>query len=500
MSNLKRILVGMLILTLLGVQMAPQRAAAQAGTKTYEVTVTNITTSKQGLSPIVIATHPASVHAWQMGQMASKGLEVVAEDGMPDMLASELKGNATDVVATHSHLLPGDSITVTITAKDGDVLSAATMLIQTNDGFTGLDNAALTDGSTDTMAYDAGTEENTEKATDVPGPPFGGKSNSPDTSPHQPIALHTGITGKADVTPDFNWTGPVARFTVRAITPATVAPGMRAFDVTVTNITKSMQGLSPLVVATHPASAHAWQMGQMASKGVEILAEDGMPAMLADELKGVATDVAATKSHLFPGDSITVRVMAKDGDVLSAATMLIQTNDGFTGLDSVALNEGDTDAMAYDAGTEENTEAAADVPGPPFGGMMHGPDSTPHQPISMHQGITGKADVKPEMFNWTGPVARFSVRAVVPNTAAPPAQPAPPTVVPPAVVPPAPPPVVAPPAPPAQVPPVVASTPVVPTMPKTGAGDWDMWPLAAVAGALFLLGLFLRRRSAFSRR
>jgi LPXTG-motif cell wall-anchored protein len=486
MSNLKRILVGMLILTLLGVQMAPHRVAAQAGTKTYEVTVTNITTSKQGLSPLVIATHPASVHAWQMGQMASKGLEVVAEDGMPDMLASELKAGATDVVATHAHLLPGDSITVTITAKDGDVLSAATMLIQTNDGFTGLDNAPLTDGSTDTMAYDAGTEENTEKATDVPGPPFGGKSNSPDTSPHQPIGPHTGIAGNADVTPDFNWTGPVARFTVRAITPATVAPGMRAYDVTVTNTTNSMQGLSPLVVATHPASARAWQMGQMASKGLEILAEDGMPAMLADELKGVATDVATTKAHLLPGDSITVRVMAKDGDMLSAATMLIQTNDGFTGLDSVALAEGDTDAMAYDAGTEENTEAAADVPGPPFGGMMHGPDSAPHQPISMHQGITGKADVKPEMFNWTGPVARFSVRVAVPNTAAPPV-----------VAPPAPP-VVAPPAPPVSVPPVVPAP--MPSMPKTGAGDMDMWPLAAAAGALFLVGLLLRRRSAFSRR
>jgi archaellum component FlaF (FlaF/FlaG flagellin family) len=493
MSNLKRTLVGMLVLTLLGVQMAPQKAAAQAGTKTYEVTVTNITTSKQGLSPLVIATHPASVHAWQMGQMASKGLEVVAEDGMPDMLANELKGGgATDVVATHAHLLPGDSITVTITAKDGDVLSAATMLIQTNDGFTGLDNAPLTDGSTDTMAYDAGTEENTERATDVPGPPFGGKSNSPDSSPHQPIGPHPGIAGNADVTPDFNWTGPVARFTVRAITPATVAPGMRAYDVTVTNITNSMQGLSPLVVATHPASARAWQMGQMASKGLEILAEDGMPAMLADELKGVATDVAATKSHLFPGDSITVRVMAKDGDVLSAATMLIQTNDGFTGLDSVALAEGDTDAMAYDAGTEENTEAAADVPGPPFGGMMNGPDSTPHQPIAMHQGITGKADVKPEMFNWTGPVARFSVRAVAP--AAVPTPVAPPAVAPTTVVPP----VAA--APTAVAPPVVAPTSVMPSMPKTGAGDMDLWPLAAAAGALFLVGLLLRRRSAFSRR
>src|SRR5437868_3482011 len=148
MLNLKRILIGMLALTLLGPPMASHRvaSAAQAGTKTYEITVTNINSGKQGLSPLVIATHPASVHAWQLGQQASKGLELVAEEGMPDMLATELKDKATDVATTHAHLLPGDSITVRITAKEGDMLSAATMLIQTNDGFTGLDSVPLTDG------------------------------------------------------------------------------------------------------------------------------------------------------------------------------------------------------------------------------------------------------------------------------------------------------------------------------------------------------------------
>src|SRR5205814_8629827 len=94
-----------------------------------------INSGKQGLSPLVIATHPASAHAWQMGQLASKGLELVAEEGMPDMLASELKGATTDVAVTHAHLLPGDSTTVRVTAKQGHVLSAATMLMQDDDSF-----------------------------------------------------------------------------------------------------------------------------------------------------------------------------------------------------------------------------------------------------------------------------------------------------------------------------------------------------------------------------
>jgi len=499
MTRLKLILVGMLALTVPGLLLGFHPAAAQAGTKTYEVTVTNINNAMQGLSPLVIATHPAGVHAWQMGQLASKGTELLAEEGMPDMLASEVKGSATDVQTTHAHLLPGDSITVTITAKQGDMISAATMLIQTNDGFTGLDSAPIAEGSTDTMAYDAGTEENTELKADVPGPPFGGKMHGPDPNPKVAISAHPGIAGNADVTPDFKWTGPVARFTIHEITPPAVAPGTTAYDVTVMNINNGMQGLSPLFVATHPASAHAWQMGQMASKGLELLAEEGMPAMIAGEVKGLATDVQTTNAHLLPGDSITVRVMAKPGDVLSAGTMLIQTNDGFTGLDSVAINAGDQDTVAYDAGTEINTELKADVPGPPFGGKMHGPDPNPHEAIAMHPGIVGNADVTPD-FKWTGPVARFSIAAVA-SAPAPAATPVAAATTAPAAtqVP------VATIVPEATSAPVTTTspeaTPVTPLMPHTGGGGTDMWTLVLGVGAFLLLGFgLLFRRSSLARR
>ena len=465
MSIRRNITTGLVTLSMLGVALAPVGASAQGmAMKTYEVTITNITTSKQALSPPIIATHPASAHAWQMGQPASKGVELVAEEGMTDMLAAEVKGVATDVQAAHAHLMPGDSITLKIMAHDGDVLSAATMLIQTNDGFTGLDSAPLTAGDKDTVAYDAGTEDNTEAKAHVPGPPFGGKNAGPDTTPRQPISMHTGIKGTADVTPDFNWSGPVARFSIKMVDAA--PPSGPTYDVTITNITTSMQALSPPIIATHPASAHAWQMGQPASKGLELVAEDGKSDMLASELKAVATDVQPAKAHLFPGDYITLRITAKDGDVLSAATMLVQTNDGFTGLDSVALAAGDKDTMAYDAGTEENTELKADIPG--FGGMMHGPDTTPHQAITMHQGITGKAEVTPE-FNWSGPVARFTITMVSAGTS----QPTPGTV----------------PAPiPAPQPPAVS-----PNMPKTGTGDTSLWLLVLGAGSLFLSGLAARR-------
>ncbi|HUS17915.1 MAG TPA: hypothetical protein VM536_23205, partial [Chloroflexia bacterium] len=78
MFNVKGIGIGVLTLGLLGLPAAPHSAAAQMASKTYEITVTNITTSMQGLSPLVIASHPASVHGWQMGQQPSKGLELLA--------------------------------------------------------------------------------------------------------------------------------------------------------------------------------------------------------------------------------------------------------------------------------------------------------------------------------------------------------------------------------------------------------------------------------------
>ena len=41
MFNVKQLVVGALTLSLLGVPTTPHHAAAQAGTKTYEITVTN---------------------------------------------------------------------------------------------------------------------------------------------------------------------------------------------------------------------------------------------------------------------------------------------------------------------------------------------------------------------------------------------------------------------------------------------------------------------------
>lgn len=192
---------------------------------------------------------------------------------------------------------------------------------------------------------------------------------------------------------------------------------MSMYEVTITNLTTG-QPLSPPVIATHDPSVFVFKKGQAASASLKLLAEDGKNLMLAGELGEAAaekkvTDVVALGMgyKIMPGESKTFMVAAKPGDVLSVATMLAATNDGFTGVSGMKLDGTApmmTEAMAMDAGTEQNTERMKDVPAPSMGMGMA--PTTPAEPVMEHKGITGKGDLDKAMFGWTGPVARIEVK------------------------------------------------------------------------------------------
>lgn len=112
---------------------------------------------------------------------------------------------------------------------------------------------------------------------------------------------------------------------------------------------------------------------------------------------------------------------------LSIVSMLICTNDGFTGLNAVRLPKrvGDVvsiDAVAYDAGTEENTEAFADLV-PPCGPLtgfdsqgqgtgMSNPALAEGGVVSEHLGISGGSDLEVDPHDWIGPIARVVVERI----------------------------------------------------------------------------------------
>lgn len=375
---------------------------------TYEITLENLT-SAQVFSPPLFLTHRPHVRLFQIGKYASDELRAIAEDGNngPAAELASASERVFDVAATSAPVPPGQKVTVEVIAPPGAKLSLASMLVQTNDGFTGADRIRLPRNGTETYnldTYDAGTEANNERAAFIPGPPFGGTQRDPT---QEPITHHHGIQGGADLDPAvYNWTDPSARLTVTRV------DNWITYQVTLKNLT-SAQVFSPPLFVAHTKALQLFTLGYKASDELRVLAEDGnngpLSALLADA-PGVFA-VQATSAPLPPGQSVTVTLQAPRGARLSLASMLVQTNDGFAGVDSLALRgrEREIRVRTYDAGTEANNELADFVPGPPFGGTQRAPTS---EPILRHPGILGVGDVDKATYDWKEPSGMLTIEPV----------------------------------------------------------------------------------------
>jgi len=205
--------------------------SASAQETTYTVTIENLTEG-QPFTPPVIAAHTADMRIFETGSAASDELAQLAENGNNDPLAGVLSGSSAVAayVSGDAPVMPGETAALSISAPAGMYLSAAFMLICTNDGFSGVDSLMLpASGSTpvDTNAYDAGSEMNTEDFADIVPPCQGligvesddegtGMSN-PDLAEGGVITMHAGVQGGDDLTvADHGFSNPVARITVTA--------------------------------------------------------------------------------------------------------------------------------------------------------------------------------------------------------------------------------------------------------------------------------------------
>jgi len=211
---------------------------------------------------------------------------------------------------------------------------------------------------------------------------------------------------------------------------------LRTYRVTIENETDG-QPFSPGVAITHKRSTGLFHVGDQASPGIEAIAEDGNdgPAVAAEMAAQGVTDVfdinrPITREDTTVGtftDKFTFEIKARPSDRLSLAVMLICTNDGFTGLDSVKLpKEGSVTyhAAGYDAGTENNTERSTDIVDPcsalgptplagdPNGNQDAAVDTSPHGAIHNHPGIAGGADLSASMHGWTNPVAGITIERI----------------------------------------------------------------------------------------
>jgi len=136
---------------------------------------------------------------------------------------------------------------------------------------------------------------------------------------------------------------------------------------------------SPLVGGVHSDRAVYWKVGELASPGIKLMAEEGMPDGLASELKadisrgralGVLSSPVTTDS---PGsNTIASFKVTRDFPLVTLVTMFGSTPDWFTGVSGLSLLD-DQDWIEeefiplypFDAGTQQNLAFALHQPPEP---------------------------------------------------------------------------------------------------------------------------------------
>jgi hypothetical protein len=115
-------------------------------------------------------------------------------------------GSAIANISSEAPVAPGAQTTLTLTTDSLEALklSLSTMMVNTNDGFTGLNamdvsSLAVNETLTHfTLAYDAGTESNSESSGTIPGPADGGEGFNEARDDVNVVAMHPGVVSQHD--------------------------------------------------------------------------------------------------------------------------------------------------------------------------------------------------------------------------------------------------------------------------------------------------------------
>jgi len=212
--------------------------------------------------------------------------------------------------------------------------------------------------------------------------------------------------------------------------PATAAN----LDIKITNLTNGIY-FTPLMIAAHNANTHLFQAGDVASANVQAMAEGGVTSGLAMFAQSMGADVIedAANGLLGPTTSATINLTnSGSNNFLSLTAMMLPTNDGFVGLDSLQIPTAPGTYTyflnAYDAGTEANDElitgggaiGVAGIPADPGADAGNGGtgvsmiDNNTH--IHIHRGTLGDTDLNggisdldSRIHRWLNPVAQIQI-------------------------------------------------------------------------------------------
>jgi len=207
------------------------------------------------------------------------------------------------------------------------------------------------------------------------------------------------------------------------------------YKITIYNLTTG-QPFTPPVIAVHNRRADLFEVGESAIDGVIAIAENGNNEPLVSAIAGNpdVADYAVGSTPIVPAnnpggtgfESVQTFTVTTDRRArrLSIVAMLICTNDGFVGVDSVRLPTFRTTvyANAYETRTEQNTEDFADIV-PPCQGLigessedegtgMSNPALAEDGVVIPHIGIIGDNDLDSRIQDWADPVAKIVIERV----------------------------------------------------------------------------------------
>lgn len=190
------------------------------------------------------------------------------------------------------------------------------------------------------------------------------------------------------------------------------------YEIRVTNLMRG-QSLTPIMVAVHRPGVKLFTPGQPVSAELAILAEGGDTAPLSTVLAANpdVLEVITIAGRTGPGKTSVARVRTSGKFTnVSAAAMLIPTNDGFFAVKDVAVPRGRdvlvVESEAYDAGSEPNDELCANIPGPVCGGEGASPFAGGEGFVHIHAGIHGIGSLPAATFDWRNPVVEVSIQRV----------------------------------------------------------------------------------------
>lgn len=152
---------------------------------------------------------------------------------------------------------------------------------------------------------------------------------------------------------------------------ATMPATAQELSLQLTNLTHGSH-FTPLMVSAHTADQHIFSLGESASLSLQAMAEGGDISGLVSDLSAVNADIIENPAGglTAPGQTLSFDMSTQDANTnLSLSAMILPSNDGFTGVDSLAIpTQPGTYTYylnAYDAGTEANDEIvnSAGAPG-----------------------------------------------------------------------------------------------------------------------------------------